>query len=49
MNVLRVAHQSFEDKFSNLSFPANLSLNCCLELRIRVVVSFGYFNVAQCV
>ena len=47
--ILRLAKQSLGDRFLDLSFEADVSENCCLELRIRVVVSFWIFlNVAQC-
>ena len=33
-NALRVGHQSFEDRFSDLSFCVILSVCCCLQFLI---------------
>ena len=33
INALRVGHQSFEDRFSDLSFTAILSVCCCCCLQ----------------
>ena len=48
INALRVDHQSFEDRFSDLSFCVILSVCCCLQFLISVVTSLrSLLNFAQ--
>ena len=45
---IRVDHQSFKNRFSDLSFNVILSVCCCLQCLISVITSLrSLLNLAQ--